>query len=492
MARYTQMTNLSNGTLVAVALAFAALALAEPNVDERLAAVEASQAAASALNAQLLAPTNYQNGADELDRARRDMQAGQSAEQVSDRLTHAENFFDKAIAAANAARGIFDEALAQRQGAEIAKAPELAGALWAKAEKELGNAARALEKDREPAALDGAARSAAVYAEAELEAIKAIVVGEARRLLSNATRFRADRYAPLTMDRARGLLLEAEQKLAADRYAISQPHELAQQSVDSTRLAVYLADSVRRVQNKQLSLEEMLLDWQKRLQQIASAAELQKDAAFTPDAATDKVVNRIEELRASEALLSEDLSNARQYIASLEDEIRVLDDRLGGTTAARDVAVIRLEAQARAREQYNQVRNLFDDDQALVVRDSDKIVLRLVGLQFASGSAELDSSNELLLNKLERAIAVFPRCDVVVEGHTDSTGSDAMNFRLSQARADSVMKFLTVDKNIPGFRIRAVGYGDSRPIANNENKEGRDRNRRIDMLIIPKDTEDSF
>ena len=67
-----------------------------------------------------------------------------------------------------------------------------------------------------------------------------------------------------------------------------------------------------------------------------------------------------------------------------------------------------------------------------------------------------------------------------------------MNFRLSQARADSVMKFLTVDKNIPGFRIRAVGYGDSRPIANNENKEGRDRNRRIDMLIIPKDTEDSF
>jgi outer membrane protein OmpA-like peptidoglycan-associated protein len=294
------------------------------------------------------------------------------------------------------------------------------------------------------------------------------------------------------MDRARGLLLEAEQKLAADRYAISQPRKLAQQSVDATQLAVYLADSVRRVQNKQLSLEEMLLDWQERLQQIASAAELQKDAAFTPDATTDKVVNRIEELRASEALLSEDLSNARQYIASLEDEIRVLDDRLGGTTAARDAAVIRLEAQARAREQYNQVRNLFDDDQALVVRDSDKIVLRLVGLQFASGSAELDSSNGLLLNKLERAIAVFPRCDVVVEGHTDSTGSDAMNFRLSQARADSVMKFLTVDKNIPGFRIRAVGYGDSRPIANNENKEGRDRNRRIDMLIIPKDTENSF
>ena len=288
------------------------------------------------------------------------------------------------------------------------------------------------------------------------------------------------------------MLLEAEQKLDADRYATSQPRELAQQSIEATQLAIYLTDSVRQVQNKQLSLEGLLLEWQERMQRIATAAELQKDAAMTPDAATGKVVNRIEELRASETLLVEDLSNAQQYIASLEEEIRELDERLGGTTAARDAAVIRLEAQARAREQYNQVRNLFDDNQALVVRESDTIVVRLVGLNFASGSAELDPSNEFLLNQLARAIEIFPRCDLIVEGHTDSTGSDAMNLRLSQARADSVMTFLTVDKNIPGFRIRAVGYGDSRPTANNEDVEGRDMNRRIDMLIIPKDTESSF
>ena len=492
MARYTQMTNLSHCVLVIVALAIATLALAEPNVDEDLAAAEAYQAAASELNADILAPQNYENGTDKLDQARRDLQAGQNPERVSDQLTQAEDYFEKAIAAANTARSIFGEALTQRQAAEIAKASELASALWAKGEKELANAASALEKDREAAALDGAARATAVYSEAELAAIKAIVVGEARSLILNATRLRADRYAPLTMNEARGLLAEAEQKLDADRYVTSQPRELAQQSIEATQLAIYLADSVRQVQNKRLSLEGLLLDWQERMQRIATAAELQKDAAMAPDAVTDKVVNRIEELRASETLLVEDLSNAQQYIASLEEEIRALDERLGGTTAARDAAVIRLEAQARAREQYNQVRNLFDNNQALVVRESDTIVLRLVGLNFASGSAELDPSNEFLLNQLARAIAIFPRCDVIVEGHTDSTGSDAMNLRLSQARADSVMKFLTVDKNIPGFRIRAVGYGDSRPIANNEDVEGRDRNRRIDMLIIPKDTESSF
>ncbi len=492
MGRYTQMTNFSHFALVTVALVFATVALAEPNVDEGLATAEASQAAASELNADILAPQNYENGTDELNQARRDLQAGQDPERVSDRLTQAEDYFEKAIAAANTARSIFAEALTQRQAAEIAKAPELASALWAKGEKELADAASSLEKDREAAALNGAAQATAVYSEAELAAIKAIVVGEARSMVSNAARLRADRYAPLTMDQARGLLLEAEQKLDANRYSISRPRDLAQQSIEAAQLAIYLTDSVRQVQNKQLSLEGLLLEWQERMQRIATAAELQKDAAMTPDAATDKVVNRIEELRASETLLAEDLYNAQQYIASLEEEIRALDERLGGTTAARDAAVIRLEAQARAREQYNQVRNLFDDNQALVVRESDTIILRLVGLNFASGSAELDTSNEFLLNQLARAIAIFPRCDVIVEGHTDSTGSDAMNLRLSQARADSVVKFLTVDKNIPGFRIRAVGYGDSRPIANNEDVEGRDRNRRIDMLIIPKDTEDSF
>ncbi|SVA92483.1 uncharacterized protein METZ01_LOCUS145337, partial [marine metagenome] len=66
---YKQMMNLSNGVLTAIMLAFAATALAESSLDQLLAAAEASQAAANAMNAQLLAPQNYQNGTDELDRA---------------------------------------------------------------------------------------------------------------------------------------------------------------------------------------------------------------------------------------------------------------------------------------------------------------------------------------------------------------------------------------------------------------------------------------
>ena len=87
------MMNLSNGALTAVMLAFAAAALAEPGLDQLLAAAETSQAAANAMNAQLLAPQNYQNGTDELDRARREMQAEQSADRVQVRLIRADTFF---------------------------------------------------------------------------------------------------------------------------------------------------------------------------------------------------------------------------------------------------------------------------------------------------------------------------------------------------------------------------------------------------------------
>jgi outer membrane protein OmpA-like peptidoglycan-associated protein len=128
---------------------------------------------------------------------------------------------------------------------------------------------------------------------------------------------------------------------------------------------------------------------------------------------------------------------------------------------------------------------MFEDHEALVMRESNVVILRLVGLQFESGSADIDTGNQQLLDKIERAIDIYPRCEVVVEGHTDSSGGDALNTRLSQERAESVRTFLTVNGHIPGYRISAVGYGDTRPIANNKTKAGRDRNRRIDLLIIP-------
>ena len=88
-----------------------------------------------------------------------------------------------------------------------------------------------------------------------------------------------------------------------------------------------------------------------------------------------------------------------------------------------------------------------------------------------------------LLTKVKQAIALYPGARIVIEGHTDAYGTDENNLVLSQQRADAVRQYLLANSPISADEIEAVGYGETRPIANNETKEGRQKNRRIDVVI---------
>jgi outer membrane protein OmpA-like peptidoglycan-associated protein len=86
---------------------------------------------------------------------------------------------------------------------------------------------------------------------------------------------------------------------------------------------------------------------------------------------------------------------------------------------------------------------------------------------------------------VRRAVDVFPQSQVVIEGHTDAYGSDDANLALSRRRAEAVAAYLTGTLGVPQLRISAVGYGETQPIANNDTAQGRERNRRIDVIIEP-------
>jgi len=93
------------------------------------------------------------------------------------------------------------------------------------------------------------------------------------------------------------------------------------------------------------------------------------------------------------------------------------------------------------------------------------------------------------MNKVEAVIEIFPRCNLELEGHTDSQGQARQNLILSEKRAQAIMNYMTEQMRFPAFRIKASGYGDTRPIASNKSAEGRAQNRRIDLIIVP-DTND--
>ena len=77
----------------------------------------------------------------------------------------------------------------------------------------------------------------------------------------------------------------------------------------------------------------------------------------------------------------------------------------------------------------------------------------------------------------------YPSANLVLEGHTDSTGSAAYNKKLSQQRADAVKTVLVDHYNVSADRITTVGYGEEKPIADNKTSEGRAENRRVETIM---------
>jgi outer membrane protein OmpA-like peptidoglycan-associated protein len=232
-------------------------------------------------------------------------------------------------------------------------------------------------------------------------------------------------------------------------------------------------------------LENLILEWENYFARLQAAAGITLPADSKSEEITEVLEQEIERIRASELRLRQDMADNQAFARALEDEIRELDEQLGGASAERRELVLQLENQARSEEQIAQTEAIFLPSEAAIFRQSNSIVVRLFGLEFASGSAELAESNQELLAKINKAIEIFPDSTLLIEGHTDSQGSNRMNQRLSQNRAEAVQNYLIENFRISPTRITAKGYGASRPIANNETEEGRAKNRRIDLLITP-------
>jgi len=120
---------------------------------------------------------------------------------------------------------------------------------------------------------------------------------------------------------------------------------------------------------------------------------------------------------------------------------------------------------------------------SLIVVKKDRIEIKQM-VHFATGKAVILSDSFELLAQVADAIKSTNLKKVLIEGHTDSQGSDAANMKLSQARADSVRKHLIDKGSVDPGVLEAVGFGETRPIASNQTAPGRAQNRRVEFKII--------
>ena len=108
------------------------------------------------------------------------------------------------------------------------------------------------------------------------------------------------------------------------------------------------------------------------------------------------------------------------------------------------------------------------------------------GLLFDVNKATLRDASKAELAKLAQILNKYPDTNILVEGHTDNTGSEEYNLELSRQRAQSVENYLA-GLNVNPTRFTIMGYGESQPIATNETAEGRQQNRRVDLAIMAND-----
>ena len=101
---------------------------------------------------------------------------------------------------------------------------------------------------------------------------------------------------------------------------------------------------------------------------------------------------------------------------------------------------------------------------------------------FDTGKSTIKAQSAAVLGDIIKILKEYPTAKFTVEGHTDSVGSEDLNQKLSDARANAVKEYL-VQNGIDAFRLSALGYGESRPIDTNATRKGRANNRRVEINL---------
>ncbi len=207
----------------------------------------------------------------------------------------------------------------------------------------------------------------------------------------------------------------------------------------------------------------------------ALAAQRQNEAriAAEKEAAAAKAKAQAEAKAAEEAKRQAELTAAREAQAKAEAEALKAKEEAARTEAERSRRAA-AELRAQLLDQFNRVLETRDTPRGLVVNMGDVL--------FDFGRYDLRPEAREKLAKLAGIILAHPGLRLAVEGHTDSVGSDEANQRLSEQRSDTVRSYL-VGQGLPDTSVSSQGFGKTVPVADNNTADGRQRNRRVEIIV---------
>ncbi|VUD58904.1 putative lipoprotein YiaD [Thalassocella blandensis] len=225
---------------------------------------------------------------------------------------------------------------------------------------------------------------------------------------------------------------------------------------------------------------------------VALTAQMEKDGANEEKVAHQAklatlrmdIVEQKVRLERSDKFIADAESNRKDILLQART-----NDAIQAQRKARAMENQKEQAEMRAETLENKAKALQDKVKDIETRTTARgTVLSLNNIVFELNKAELAPGNERTLEKISAFLNDYPKKDVIIEGHTDSTGEAAYNKDLSKRRAESVKDAL-VGMGVNESRLSAKGMGEKYPVASNETREGRQLNRRVDIVVVNEENE---
>jgi len=271
----------------------------------------------------------------------------------------------------------------------------------------------------------------------------------------------AAREAVQTAEDARSITVKRidDERQEAARKAAEAQEELAKQQAEEAekaKLEAQLeAEKAAREKQEAEAARAAALAQQQAAQQAAALAAQQKAQAEADAQAAQQQAQQASQLAAQQKAAAEaEAAQAKQAVAQAESE--------------------KGELRAQLLKQLSMVLQTNDTVRGLIVNMSDVL--------FDTGSYTLRSEAREKLAKISGILLAYPGLKIQVEGYTDSVGTMEFNQKLSEQRAEMVREYL-IDQLVPAGSVTSQGFGESQPVASNDTADGRQKNRRVQLVV---------
>ena len=431
-------------------------------------------------DAALLAPKRHREAESAMETLESTAKTADAAE-IQRRLVAAEKNLQALDEAVQRARTLWADLLQLRAQALAVGAPTAAAQDFKRADNVLYAAAGKLEVGRQDAARRQAGEARGLYDRARKTALKVTLLQPARDLVARLDPMKGRDYVPRSYARALDAVAAAEKLIDERGAADAGVQAAAAEATSQAQHAMYLLERIYTTCDgtPQDRLETTILDWEETLRGVMQRRGLPVsfDRGFDPPlqalgAETERLRADLDRLRGSLAQSTGIADSTLRQVENLRFELR---------ERATELAELR-----RLQEEVQNIQHIqamFTREEGRVLLADRDIILRVHGLRFASGKADIPPEDAPLLDKVVQVVKSLPGSRLVIEGHTDARGKPEANLELSEARAKTVRDYLVQFAGANPAHITTIGYGASRPVASNDTEEERALNRRIEIIV---------